>query len=39
MGFGLNFAGGDVSYTGEKLALTVGLRSGVVLGVSAHMGN
>ncbi len=28
MGFGLNFAGGDVSYTGEKFALTLGLRWG-----------
>jgi hypothetical protein len=28
MGFGLNFAGGDVSYTGEKFALTIGLRFG-----------
>jgi hypothetical protein len=39
MGFGLNFAGGDVSYTGEKLALTVSLRFGVVLGVSAQIGS
>lgn len=28
MGFGLNFAGGDVSYTGDKFALTLGLRFG-----------
>ena len=28
MGFGLNFAGGDVSYTGEKFGLTIGLRWG-----------
>jgi hypothetical protein len=28
MGFGLNFAGGDVSYNGEKFGLTVGLRWG-----------
>ncbi len=28
MGFGLNFAGGDVSYRGEKFAVTVGLRFG-----------
>jgi len=28
MGFGLNFVGGDVSYTGEKFALTIGLRFG-----------
>lgn len=28
MGFGLNFAGGDLSYTGEKFALTIGLRFG-----------
>ena len=28
MGFGLNFAGGDVSYTGKKFALTLGLRWG-----------
>lgn len=28
MGFGVNFAGGDVSYTGEKFVLTVGLRWG-----------
>lgn len=28
MGFGLNFAGGDVRYTGEKFALTLGLRWG-----------
>ncbi len=28
MGFGLNFVGGDVSYTGEKFAVTVGLRWG-----------
>jgi len=28
MGFGLNFVGGDASYTGEKFAVTVGLRWG-----------
>ena len=28
MGFGVNFAGGDVSYTGEKFAVTIGLRWG-----------
>ncbi len=28
MGFGLNFAGGDVSFTGEKFAITVDLRFG-----------
>ena len=28
MGFGLNFAGGDVRYTGDKFALTLGLRWG-----------
>lgn len=28
MGFGVNFVGGDVSYTGEKFALTIGLRWG-----------
>ena len=28
MGFGLNFAGGDVSYTGEKFGITLGLRFG-----------
>lgn len=28
MGFGLNFAGGDVSFTGEKFAITLGLRFG-----------
>lgn len=28
MGFGLNFAGGDLSYTGEKFGLTIGLRFG-----------
>ncbi len=28
MGFGLNFAGGDVSYTGDKFGVTLGLRFG-----------
>jgi hypothetical protein len=28
MGFGLNFAGGDVSYTGEKFGVVLGLRFG-----------
>jgi len=28
MGFGLNFAGGDLNYTGEKFGITIGLRFG-----------
>jgi len=35
MGFGLNFAGGDVRYTGEKFALTIGLQFGTAAPTSA----